>query len=510
MRNSHAKRTFESLEPRHALDGEPVLLADVVPGGASSDPAEFVAAGDHVYFVAKLENGSRGLWRTDATGGASPVEGLVLGPRPLLAEMGGDVYATARDPSSPGELLRVDGVTGAVTTLYDSPTNSRIEQLHALADRVFFAADNDLWVTDGTAEGTDRVEAVSNVTRYLGVTDFSLYFVRSSSQLWRTDGTEAGTMLLTNVDPVQASTWTAFLSSGDTAYFAHTVIGGGSIWRTNGTPEGTTKFSDRAFDAPGMAVVNGVLFFVTSPAMDTWELRQLGPTDQASTLVKQFVNLEWPTHFTAFDGKLYFENRRLGPSSLWVSDGTAEGTQALVSTTEDESPHFIDQTIVAGGRLYVIDHGGRGETSYRLWESDGTPAGTRQIANLGQALPSQLTAIGDSLYFGLHTESMGTEPWILQPESSLPGDVNSDGLVDLEDFAVLKDRFGTTSELGDLDGNGKVDLSDFGLLKQAFAAPGAVALSAAAIRAAAIDLAIEGSLEDGSGTRSEGPRLGGV
>ena len=243
MRNSHAKRTFESLEERHALDGEPVLLADLVPGGASSHPAEFVAAGDHVYFVAKLENGSTGLWRTDAAGGASPVEGLVLGPRPLLAEMGGDLYATARDPSSPGELLRVDGVTGAVTTLYDSPANSRIEQLHALADRVFFTADNALWVTDGTGEGTDRVEAVSNVTRYLGTTDTSLYFIKNSTQLWRTDGTEAGTVLVTKVDPVGPSETTAFLASGDTAYFAHTVIGGGSIWRTDGTPEGTTSSS---------------------------------------------------------------------------------------------------------------------------------------------------------------------------------------------------------------------------------------------------------------------------
>ncbi len=493
MRNPCFLNRFEGLESRHALDGDPVLLADLAPGPASSDPAEFLGASGHVFFVAKQDGGGTGLWRSDGAGAATPLAGLTLGNGASIAEMGGNVYATAFDASRPGELVRVDGATSAITTLYDSPTNSRIRELRALSDRVFFTADNGLWVSDGTVGGTHRVTAVSNVTSYLGTTEASLYFIKNSSQLWRTDGTDAGTMLVTKVDTLGPSDATAFRSSGDTAYFARTVNGGGAIWRTDGTPDGTTKFSDRAFDTvEGLATVNGALFFATSPAQDTWELRRLGPADQASTLVKEFVGVDWPTHFTSFEGKLYFENRRLSASDLWVSDGTAEGTQPLVSAADAGSPQLIDQTFAAGDRLYVIDHGGRGsDQGYRLWESDGTAAGTRRIQNFGVEMPSQLAAIGNSLYFALHSESQGTEPWILQSTPSLPTDLNGDGHIDLADFGILKEHFGTSSALGDIDRNGKVDLGDFGLLKQAFAAPGAAALSDAALRAAAVDWAMK-------------------
>ncbi|NLF31425.1 MAG: beta-propeller fold lactonase family protein [Planctomycetes bacterium] len=61
------------------------------------------------------------------------------------------------------------------------------------------------------------------------------------------------------------------------------------------------------------------------------------------------------------------------------------------------------------------------------------------------------------------------------------GDATADGSVDLDDFASLKQGFGTTAgatwAMGDFDANGAVDLDDFVLLKQHFGA-GAVNASA--------------------------------
>jgi len=53
---------------------------------------------------------------------------------------------------------------------------------------------------------------------------------------------------------------------------------------------------------------------------------------------------------------------------------------------------------------------------------------------------------------------------------SLAGDVNLDGKVDLSDFGILKENFGTgtTQAQGDLNGDAKIDLSDFGILKANF------------------------------------------
>ncbi|MFO0897384.1 MAG: dockerin type I domain-containing protein [Pirellulales bacterium] len=60
----------------------------------------------------------------------------------------------------------------------------------------------------------------------------------------------------------------------------------------------------------------------------------------------------------------------------------------------------------------------------------------------------------------------------------LAGDVNGDGKVDLTDFGILKDNFGTgtSAAQGDLNGDAKVDLSDFGILKDNFGKGGAAAV----------------------------------
>ncbi|NLF32560.1 MAG: hypothetical protein GX591_16925 [Planctomycetes bacterium] len=52
-------------------------------------------------------------------------------------------------------------------------------------------------------------------------------------------------------------------------------------------------------------------------------------------------------------------------------------------------------------------------------------------------------------------------------EVLIPGDANLDGVVDLDDFALLKHYFGTGSGWlqGDFDGDGDVDLDDFAILK---------------------------------------------
>jgi uncharacterized protein (DUF2141 family) len=60
----------------------------------------------------------------------------------------------------------------------------------------------------------------------------------------------------------------------------------------------------------------------------------------------------------------------------------------------------------------------------------------------------------------------------------LSGDANGDGKVDLTDFGIVKDNFGSGSALcqGDFNGDASVDLTDFGILKQNFGASGAVSV----------------------------------
>lgn len=47
-------------------------------------------------------------------------------------------------------------------------------------------------------------------------------------------------------------------------------------------------------------------------------------------------------------------------------------------------------------------------------------------------------------------------------------DLTNDGVVDLDDFSVFRDVFGSAGEIGDFNGDGIVGLQDFSLLRNAF------------------------------------------
>jgi hypothetical protein len=67
-------------------------------------------------------------------------------------------------------------------------------------------------------------------------------------------------------------------------------------------------------------------------------------------------------------------------------------------------------------------------------------------------------------------EAYLTAKWLQQ--QAHPGDANRDGVVDLQDFGLLKDNFGMTQGAtwaqGDFNADGAIDLQDFGILKDHF------------------------------------------
>src|SRR5206468_30406 len=110
-------------------------------------------------------------------------------------------------------------------------------------------------------------------------------------EVWATDGTSDGTVMLADVAPGAASSNPVLGPvAGSTAYFTATAPASGTeLWRTDGTIGGTRVVQDLN---PG---ANG-----SSP-------RMLGAF--GSSLV-----------FQAFDGT---------KTSLYITDGTAEGTKAI-------------------------------------------------------------------------------------------------------------------------------------------------------------------------------------
>lgn len=121
-------------------------------------------------------------------------------------------------------------------------------------------------------------------------------------------------------------------------------------------------------------------------------------------------------------------------------------------------------TNVGGTLLFAANDGVSG---YELWKSDGTAAGTVQVAdiNVGPsgASPASLTNVNGRLFFSANDAVHG-ELWYIDPQGGtpgIPGDYDDDGRVDGTDFLTWQRSFGSATmpagASADGDANGIVN-----------------------------------------------------
>ncbi|NJK58493.1 MAG: hypothetical protein HC939_22185, partial [Pleurocapsa sp. SU_5_0] len=132
----------------------------------------------------------------------------------------------------------------------------------------------------------------------------------------------------------------------------------------------------------------------------------------------------YPSDLVEFNDKLYFsaddgENGR----ELFVSDGTAEGTQLLVDLAPGESNDGFSNSsaptnlVEFNDKLYFTADDG--ENGNELFVTDGTTEGTQLVADINPGIDnysypndsfaSSLTVVGDELFFAADNGETGTE-----------------------------------------------------------------------------------------------------
>lgn len=227
-------------------------------------------------------------------------------------------------------------------------------------------------------------------------------------ELWRTDGTAEGTRLVVDAMPGTLSTNGGLMSVGSHLVFIGMNLGTGKEpWLSDGTSEGTRTIADlvpgiespiiRDFGAiPGASWAG--LF--TQPFGGAPALWLVDEPHERMRLLREF------TYFIASSaigapGRLYF----IADDQLWVSDGTPEGTRGLLPWTT----RLLTRPAMVNDRLIIItDAGGPA-----LWTSDGTLPGTRQIFVLGAVpLDSQTAVLDGSFLFRNTTADSGSELWV--------------------------------------------------------------------------------------------------
>jgi ELWxxDGT repeat protein len=268
-----------------------------------------------------------------------------------------------------------------VEAILENVKSAMIGERVIFQDKFYFAlagddAGNELWVTDGTREGTRRFMDInpgphdSTPRDLTNVNDTMLFFTAFTGglgyRLFVSDGTADGTV---PIQPVES----AFSGHELTPAFKDKLIfsNGGDAWISDGTNAGTHLIQDihpgSSDEARGRyCEYRGEVYFQASAPTIGYPIYELFATDGSTVrLVKDIGGPDkssFPKNLVVFDDKLFFDAN----GALWVSeDGTEANTYQLFNVHD---PMYFTEYI--DGRLYF-----RSENS--VWRTDGTAGGTR-------------------------------------------------------------------------------------------------------------------------------------
>ena len=264
---------------------------------------------------------------------------LMLGPAALRAAesgvaLGNVLYFSGSDPAHGAELWRSDGTvagTRLLADLHPGRAGSEPRDFTVFQGRLWFTAD------DGV----------------------------HGREIWSTDGTAAGTRLLSDICPGSCSQLAYdpnLVPSGNRLFFLLGQFWDFRLWSTDGTAGGTAQIQTLGFYASILAPLpNGRILLDDIPIAGLDGTQYLWAVDAHNAV--ELGIFHGSSLIPLPDGFLFWKD-----STLWHSDGTVTGTQAVQQNISPPST----PALVRNGIAYFSNGEG-------LWESDGTTAGTIKL-----------------------------------------------------------------------------------------------------------------------------------
>lgn len=385
------------------------LLKDICPGPCLgiSPLGEFADVAGTLYFAG--DDGVHGseLWKSDGTGAGTVMVADAMpgfegqGPRRLAAFGNLVLYQSLSGPDS---LWRSDGSAAGTHLLRSGVEFQTIVDAGGISffDGTETATGREIWRTDGTAAGTAAIDMCPGPCSFIpfapamGSAPGVLVFTRGNGELWRSDGTTGGTYLLRTFDTLPQS-FTRF--AGEAFFAARDGVGGRELWRSDGSVAGTQVVHDHVNVSSwvlGLTHVGDRFFFdAIRPDLGP-ELWSTTGTPASTTFVDLLPGPEgdFPRAWAPLTDRLVVGTSGQGGPRIWGTDGSAAGTVQVASATANYMG-------VANG-LAFFDGGsppGNGEP----WRSDGTAGGTFKLAELqpGQtsSFPLRFVAYRDRMFF---------------------------------------------------------------------------------------------------------------
>lgn len=408
------------------------IVADILPGSGSSSPAWLARLNDKVLFSAYTDDNGRQLWVSDGTAEGTKLiaqtYNLGDGNPQAIYQINETqaVFAAISDESAeynPDEgaqywLWVTDGTEEGTKLIkevkVDNPGKENTNQ-HSpfvrVGRRLFFKADDidehygtELWVTDGTAEGTYLVKDINTepntdkgpgYTRDSAIDDmenfnnnklfFKAWTLESGNELWASDGTEEGTYEVYNADPsVNPDNG---IGNGPGVFGEGWEVYKGRIWFRGWSPDGGYELAGSNLEKGDYQYID---YFTLNPSIDNSSF-----PDPGCVFQDKYV-------FCGADG---FDANAVpaqhgGEMLIW--DG-----ETITRQTETKFPgticDWVKEPIVAGGSLYWMNEAndvalGLGSGLYRLDDLSDEPVVVTPITTTGDNVNTLRNLNGTILY----------------------------------------------------------------------------------------------------------------
>lgn len=391
------------------------LAKDIRPNG-DSNPVNLVQFANKIFFTADDGTNGKEIWASDginantnlmkdlnttAGAGSNPDEFTVFNNKLIFSANNGSIgeapwaLSYYRNPATNAYLYSYN-----ILKDINPSGNSNPYYFTEYKGKLYFNANDgalgqELWVTDGTGAGTVLFKDIytgsvgANPSKFY-VFNNKLYFFAHGQpnyirKLWVSDGTAAGTNVVPDDYPANAFSVTSMADCNGYLYFADydydlDIL---KLWRSNGTK--VELVDNGVYGANYLTKLNNDLYFIGNSK----SLYKLNGATGTIELVKVIDTSAKANDFPSkdlivYNGKIYFRGyNTINGYRLWVSDGTANGTNAIapLNSTKFDPLFNYTSTInlqIFNGELYFpADFDAAGLS---LWKIKTTPTSVRNTA----------------------------------------------------------------------------------------------------------------------------------
>lgn len=392
---------------------------------ANDDLINAARIGETRFFRARTNSGTYELWQSDGSvagtrhipiGSSENAPGMAAGSQPLDIFVADDqLFLNGRSGDQGAyEFLKLDPESGDFDIIFPSAVSSgngarnfagQLDDQLIVAHNNYLTGAYSVYSVDAQTPTVD--DTLVSVVNPVQVHDLArigddILFVLNDRTLMKTDGTPSGTSTLLSMvsgNGMGETTWNLnssrnmLLYQGAYYFTAGHRDDGFTLYKSEGSIAGTGPFITLSAQVPAtdnphtFFELNNQLYFFSDSAEESvrglWMSQGSTATTTKVKMLDGFYGSAWYTakksaQFAKVESlnKVFFV---AGDQELWVSDGTANGTQRVKDfggTYGDKPGMLMD----AGNFLLftVIDSDGRA----KLWRTDGTEANTDMVKDV--------------------------------------------------------------------------------------------------------------------------------